>query len=141
MITREQYFGWKLQHPDATRARIDNSTELLMMVNGLLEHAKVNGGYTELIDPDTGTQISGSRGGAGDGGFRISTATTGATDSKHKQGAAVDVFDPNNQLDSWLTDEILAKFNLYREHPDSTPGWCHVQIIPPNSKRRTYTIK
>jgi hypothetical protein len=111
---------------------------LLQNVNALLREAEDNSAFIEQIDPDTGTGISGARGGTGDGGFRLSTATTGAPNSAHKEARAVDVYDPHNILDDWITDEILERFKLYREHPNSTPGWCHLTTRPPASGNRTF---
>ena len=132
MITIAQYFGTKINHPDATAERIANAGILLKKVNACVDYV-VELGFARQIDPDTGTEISGSRHGAGDGGFRLSTATTGHAKSNHKEGYAVDQYDPINTLDDLLTDEILVKFGLYREHPDSTFGWCHLQDRPPKS--------
>jgi len=137
-ITVSQYFGAKIGHPDATQATVSNAIELLDRVNALLEHAAAGRAYQGCIDPDTGTQISGSPGGKGDGGFRLSTATTGASNSKHKRGQAVDVYDPLGDLDFWLNDAILVSFELYREAPEKTSGWCHLQSVPPGSGKRTF---
>lgn len=133
MITTEQYFKAKPHSAENT----DAATALLEKVNACIEWARL-GGFLSPIDPDTGTQISGSKGGAGDGGFRLPTATTGAASSKHKQAHAVDVYDPGDVLDRILSDEDLERFGLYREHPDDTPGWCHLQDIAPGSGRRTF---
>lgn len=120
--------------PDMQR----NAKVLLSLVNPLLNEAAAKGVYTFDINPNTLTQISGSKGGAGDGGFRASNSTTGAAKSQHKQANAVDVYDPGNKLDKWLTDEILTKFGLYREAAAATPTWCHLQRIAPGSGRRTF---
>lgn len=133
MITLAQYFGEKV-HDGAQQAA---AFILLEKVNALLEWARL-GGYGEDIDPDTGTQISGAKGGSGDGGFRLPTSTTGAANSKHKLAHAVDVFDPHDKLDRMLDDSVLEHFGLYREHPDATPGWCHLQDMAPNSGKRTF---
>ena len=138
MITIEQYFGEKILSADATPERLDNAEELLIRVNGLLAQAYADEGYFNDLDPDTGTQISGSKGGAGDGGFRLQKSKTGAKNSKHKDADAVDVFDSGNVLDDWLTDKILEVHSLYREAPSATPGWCHLQKSSPGSKRRTF---
>lgn len=138
MITVAQYFGPKITHPDATPERVDNTVRLLDKVNALLDTARSLGVYKDWIDPDTSTQISGAKGGSGDGGFRLSTSTTGAPTSTHKQGHGVDVYDPRDRLDFWLTDEILEAHDLYRESPAATPTWVHLQDTPPRSKRRTY---
>ena len=150
MITAEQYFsggkdkfGEKLEHPDATEERQSNARVLLALTNDLLAYAVEQGVYDEAVDEDTGSQISGVQGGAGDGGFRLQKSATGAGKSKHKDGGAIDVFDPVEKLDNWLTDEILLRFKLFREHPSATKGWCHLQIIPPgwwkeDSEKRTF---
>lgn len=124
------YFGEKPHSPQHT----SNAFELFRRVNGLLTELQ----WAYPTDPDTGTPISGSKGGSGDGGFRLTTSITGAASSKHKLACAVDVYDPENKLDEMLTDELLTKFDLYREHPDDTPGWCHLQTLPPGSRRRTF---
>lgn len=133
MIRREEYFQAK-PHSEEQEAA---ARALLDKVNELLDWARL-GGFMGPIDPDTGTQISGSKGGAGDGGFRLSQATTGRPGSKHKSAHAVDVYDPGDVLDRIISDADLERFGLYREHPDDTPGWCHLQDVPPGSGKRTF---
>ena len=144
MITLEQYFGAKPytpMHEDAAR-------ELLSRVDALVGEAVVDGAFNRPVDPDTGTEVSGSKGGAGDGGFRLPTATTGTPSSAHKQAMAVDVFDPANALDRWLDrfegasgeNSKLEEHGLYRETPNATQGWCHLTTRAPRSGRRTYLI-
>lgn len=140
MITITDYFGKKIDHIEVTHEMVANATELLRKVNELLKYAALDGAYKSPIDPDTGTLVSGSKGGAGDGGFRLSDSATGASKSKHKNANAVDVYDPGNAFDAWLTDETLEEFGLYRETPTKTPGWCHLQDVPPGSGNRTYMI-
>lgn len=149
MITREQYFGTK-PHTWEQAEAVD---ALLAKVNGLLAEYREATGGTEDIDPDTGTEISGSKGGSGDGGFRLDTATTGRPGSAHKvlpaedpNGAAVDCSDQRNDFDEWLDtfeygdgdNTLLAQHGLYREHPSATPTWCHLTDRAPGSGRRTY---
>ena len=136
MITLAQYFGNKPHSPDHT----SNADYLLHRVANLEAEAAAAGVKVDHIDPDTGTCISGSRGGAGDGGFRLPTSTTGKGLSSHKEARGVDKYDPLNELDNWLTDEILARHGLYREHPDDTPTWCHLTTRPPNSGKRSFHI-
>lgn len=61
-----------------------------------------------------------------------------AVGGKHESAHAVDVADPLNELDAWLDDEKLASYGLYREHPDATKGWTHLQNVPPGSHNRTF---
>ena len=138
MITLAEYFGPRKTHPEATPAKFAAADELLGRVNALLDRAYNEGIYHEEPDPDTGCCISGSRGGSGDGGFRLSDSPTGRLNSPHKAARAVDVYDPDDFLDQWLSDEILAEFGLYREAPEKTPGWVHFQDRAPGSGRRTF---
>ena len=137
MITESEYFGDKVTHPDCTAERVAAAQELLVRVNALLTRAKLEGAYQDWLDDDTGSQISGAKGGYGDGGFRLQSATTGKPFSSHKQGMAVDVFDPHGKLDEWVTDALLEEFDLYREAPQSTRGWCHLSTKAPGSGHRT----
>lgn len=142
MITLLQYFGDKQHSPEQEAAAFD----LVCRVNALREEAESVGIRCNQIDLDTGTEISGSRGGSGDGGFRLPGAVTGRPKSSHKEAKAVDVFDPDNALDEWLDEydyddgqnAMLEKHGLYRESPKATIGWCHLQTRRPASGRRTY---
>jgi hypothetical protein len=137
MISSEQYFGFKL--PFAPQEHRDNALDLLGKVNALLAYAATLStcGYAWDTDTDTGTCIAGAKGGAGDGGYRLENAKTGTAHSKHKAGNAVDVFDRGNKLDNWLTDEILERFELWRERPEITAGWAHLQRVVTLTGKRT----
>jgi len=89
--------------------------------------------------PNTGTCISGSKGGDGDGGFRAANSKTGGPGSRHRSARAVDVYDPGGSLNKRIDDALLEQFGLYRESPDYTPTWCHLETGGPKSGRRTYT--
>jgi hypothetical protein len=86
------------------------------------------------INPKTNSCISGET----NGGFRLPDCPIGAADSSHKQGQGVDIYDPLNDLDAWITDDILTDFDLYREHPVSTEFWCHLTYRAPHSGHRTF---
>ena len=60
--------------------------------------------------------------------------------SRHLTCQAIDLADPDDRLDAWCLEnlEVLAEIGLWLEHPDATPGWCHVQIVPPPSGRRVF---
>lgn len=147
-ISEIDYFG--KPHTDAQRAA---ATDLLQRVDALTEEAIAEGAYERAVDPDTGCEISGARGGDGDGGFRTPSSATGAPLGAHRilpaddpKGAAVDLFDPQDRLDAWLDgfeapgggNSKLEKHGLYREHPSKTPGWCHLQDVAPASGHRTF---
>ena len=132
-ITLAQYFGDKPHTPEQEA----NAVHLLAHVNAYLADYVADGGVL-TIDPDTGTYISGAKGGNGDGGFRLPNSTTGAPKSKHRSAQAVDVSDQDEALDVWTTDEKLAEHGLYRESPLATITWCHLQNVAPGSGNRTY---
>lgn len=143
MITTPQYFQGKPHGEGHRRAAED----LLVRRNRLRrEWMEATGREACPVDLDTGTEVSGSRGGTGDGGFRLTTASTGRTLSSHKEARGVDDYDPDNAFDTWLDtfetgaghNSKLEEYGLYREHPDSTPGWCHLTTRPPGSGRRTF---
>lgn len=140
-ITTEQYFA-KPHSTDQLMA----AQSLLVRVNALLEEARGAAAWDASADPDTGCQISGSRGGDGDGGFRTPMSRTGAPLSAHREAKAVDVHDDADTLDSWLStfddghggNSKLEQYGLYREAPGSTPGWAHLTTRAPGSGHRTY---
>jgi hypothetical protein len=70
----------------------------------------------------------------------VNEAVGGAKKSNHMIGKAVDIADPGNALDDWImgNTEALASAGLWMEHPDATPGWCHVQTVPPRSGNRVF---
>lgn len=115
-----------------------NAEDLLARVAALLLVAQVAGYYDNWINPHTSSRISGSKNGDGDGGFRTPGSRTGAANSSHRDARAVDVYDPLNRLDEWLTDERLEAVGLYREAPGATPGWCHLTTRAPGSGKRTF---
>lgn len=149
MITQDEYFsdghgGLKEHRPE----HVDAATDLLSKVEALeVDYLASNEGATRDICPNTGSEISGSHAGNGDGGFRLSTTTITATpNSKHRIAHAVDKYDPANERDAWLDtfedgkggNSKLEEYGLYREHPSKTEKWCHLQDMPPGSGRRTF---
>lgn len=130
-ITLEQYFG---RFSDkATTLQHVNADGLLRLVNALLI-AAYDAGIRLPVNPATGSLISGAK----YGGFRLRDCPEGAPDSSHKEARGIDIYDPVGYLDNWLTDDILKSYGLYREHPASTRGWCHLTDRAPRSKNRTF---
>ena len=133
MILLIDYFGKFANHPDLTDERRAHSIILLDRVNSMLDEAFRFD--VDLIDnPHTGTLISGQQ----YGGFRPQDCPQGAPTSSHKEGRGIDIYDPHNALDNWITDARLEQFKLYREKPLATPGWCHLTDRPPKSGRRSF---
>ncbi len=134
MISLQDYFGPYDDHPDATVQRREAADDMLSKVNALLLEAEAAGWYEWLVNPKTGSQVSGTR----NGGFRPHDCPEGSSKSSHKEGRGIDIYDPQNKLDRYLGDEVLEKHGLYRENPDDTPGWCHLSDRAPPSGRRTF---
>lgn len=71
----------------------------------------------------------------------VNAATVGAAvKSKHMSGQAIDLADPEDDLDAWClaNQDKLEEFQLWLESPDATPKWCHLQMVPPKSGRRVF---
>ena len=142
MITLETYFQAK-PHDAEQEIMAD---DLLVRVNALIDEAVAAKAFTHAVCPNTGTEISGSKGGTGDGGFRLPTATTGSARSSHKEAKAIDVYDQKDNLDTYLhrfehgvgANTKLEEHGLYREAPASTPTWCHLTTRAPGSRKRTF---
>lgn len=133
MITLVEFF-----RKPASSSQYEAAEDLLARVAALLILAQATGAYDNWINPHTNSRISGSKDGDGDGGFRSPGTRTGAANSSHRDARAVDVYDPLNRLDDWLTDATLERVGLYREAPGATPGWCHLQTRAPGSGKRTF---
>ena len=130
MITYEQYVGHWAQSPDLTSERKVNAVRLLYAVADLQKEME-DDNVIFLCNPKTWSQISGEV----YGGFRPQDCPIGATHSSHKEGLAVDIYDPDNKIDAWcMAHEDRLKFHgIYIEHPDSTPHWSHWTIRAPSS--------
>lgn len=135
MISLAQYIGGHANSKDLTDVRRHNAAVLLNVVNAAIAHMQKKG-VVFKTNPKTETQISGNT----EGGFRPQGTITGKKFSAHKEGMAVDIYDPDNAIDNYITahPEVLDTFNLYREHPSATPRWCHLTTRAPKSGRRTF---
>lgn len=138
MITVEEYFGpWK-DHPDATEERRQNAILLLHACSALEYFARRDG--IEFPDnPHTGSGVSGKT----YGGFRPQDCPQGAPQSSHKEGLAVDRYDPEDLIDKWCMAHseaggLLESCGIYIEHPSATPGWSHWSTRRPKSGKRVF---
>lgn len=71
----------------------------------------------------------------------INAATPNAAlHSKHMTCEACDLSDPDGDLDEWALEhpEVLQEIGLWQEHPASTKGWAHFQVVPPKSGNRCF---
>ena len=138
MITIEQYFGDFNDSPDATNARWDNATRLLSAC-ALLEELAVADGVVFPDNPITGSGVSGQH----FGGFRPQDCPIGSPHSAHKEGLAVDRYDPHDDIDEWCRKNKepggkLEQCGIYIEAVISTPKWSHWQIRRPGSGNREF---
>lgn len=136
MITYEQYVGKWSKSPDLTPERVKNIKDnLLPKVEALFIHL-VLAGVDFKTNPTTVSQVSGQT----YGGFRPQDCPQGAPHSSHKEGLAVDIYDPLNQIDNYLLahPELLEEFGIYIEHPNSTSHWSHWSVRAPRSGRHIF---
>lgn len=113
-----------------------NALVTVEAANKMLVLAKAVGVSLES-NPRTGSIVS--------SGWRpasVNEATPGAAvRSKHIRCEAIDLYDPDGELDEWAmaaADVALRDLGLWLEHPSATKGWCHVQTVPPRSGRRVF---
>lgn len=130
MITLDQYVGPHADSEDWTPERQSNATKLLWACSQLELEMAADG--VEFPDnPATGSGVSGQT----FGGFRPQSCPEGAPHSAHKEGLAVDRYDPAGEIDNWLLahQDSLNRHGIYIEHPDSTHHWSHWSTRAPGS--------
>jgi hypothetical protein len=139
MITVDDYFmGRREQYPLALTPAIEREAHRTVgLVNAMLARALASGLHA-VQHPITRTPVS--------SGWRppVLNATTpnAAPNSKHMTGHAIDLYDPDGDIDDWLISDagqaVLAELGLWMEHPSATKGWAHLQTVPPRSQRRVF---
>lgn len=139
MITLTDYLmGRREQYPLAYSPDIEREAlRTIELVKPLLVAAQEAGVSLER-SPRTGSLVS--------SGWRppaVNASTpNAAVRSLHMTGRAVDIYDPDGDLDEWLlTDEgqaMLQRLGLWLEHPAATKGWSHLQTVPPRSGKRVF---
>lgn len=134
-ITITEYIGPHADCPDWTTERRINAELLLARCADLQAEMEADGIVFE-INPSTGCNV----GGQTMGGFRPQMCSVGAPNSAHKQGMAVDRYDPHGHIDDWLLEhqDALERHGIYIEHPSATTGWSHWSIKPPASGRHVF---
>jgi hypothetical protein len=129
IITSEDYFGKQSRIVKPTDDVIANADVLIARVNILLvEVYEVNG-----INPD------GINSGWRSANYNAMVPGA-AVNSKHITGQAIDLSDPEGELDEFLykNQGFLVENSLWLEHPAATKGWTHLQSIPPRSGNRVF---
>jgi hypothetical protein len=126
MITPAQYFmGRDGEHARELTEQLARNAELtIARANALLAHACIECAVSSGWRPAA-----------------INAAVANASPrSRHLTCEAIDLVDPHDALDAWCMQhlEVLEAIGLWLEHPAATPGWCHVQTVPPRSGRRVF---
>lgn len=127
MLTLEDLLTSSGRYPDRANspernAQVDYNLEVLLnRVNGLLIRLGRNPKVSSGFRPSASNALAG-----------------GAPKSGHLFGKAVDLVDTDGTLDELITDELLTEFDLWREDPAKTVGWCHLDITP--RKNRTFYV-
>lgn len=139
MITLTDFWmGRDATHATAMTPLIEKEAALIVgLANQLSTYAKA-AGVRLVANPRTGSLVS--------SGWRppaINAGTPGAApNSKHMTAQAIDLYDPEGELDEWLITSagqiVLQDLGLWLEHPSATKGWCHLQSVPPRSKNRVF---
>lgn len=129
MISLDAYFG---QHPgDAPSAATKaNALSLIARVNTLLIGLppEIECAHKPIVN-------SGWR-----PAWFNATVPGAAPKSKHITGEAIDLADPEGELDEFLFrhPQRLIDHDLWLEHPSSTRRWTHLQSVPPRSGNRIF---
>lgn len=139
MISLQDYWmGRDREFPMAMSPDLEKNAALMVeLANKLLVIAH-SAGITLPTNPRTGSVVS--------SGWRPASVNANtpnaAPNSKHMTGHAIDLYDPDGDLDEWLMtadgQKTLADIGLWMEHPSATKTWCHVQSIPPRSRNRVF---
>jgi uncharacterized protein YcbK (DUF882 family) len=129
MISRDEILKGKVCPPELEA----NLAELLVKIN------KVRAAYNLPLTVTSGFRDKNDQ-------IRIYNAK-GITDeaqmhmsSKHFFCQAVDIFDPNKELQKWTKDNLalIEEIGLWMEDFGSTSDWLHYQIVAPKSGNRFF---
>ena len=139
VIRIEDYWmGRDVLYPTAMSPAIENEAyRTVELANKLLETAGLHG----VILPDHPTNHS-----PVSSGWRPpqvnSNTPNAAPNSKHMLGKAIDLYDPDGDLDNWLMTDFgiacLEALGLWIEHPACTKSYTHIQTVPPGSNKRVF---
>jgi hypothetical protein len=113
LLTSSGKYPQRLTSNELTPEKLKNAAELLRDVNAFLEELgvtvakKVSSGFRTLA---------------------ANSAVSTAKKSYHLQCLAIDIEDADGSLDKIVSSrpDLLRKYNLWQENPDSTPSWAHL---------------
>ncbi|HUM41562.1 MAG TPA: D-Ala-D-Ala carboxypeptidase family metallohydrolase [Fervidobacterium sp.] len=132
MITMQELLK-DAKFEDQSQEIQDNLVELLVRIN------KVRAAYGKPMNVTSGLRSMADH-------LRI-YAQKGITDqskipmqSNHLYGRAVDISDPNRELQAWVLKNVklMEEIGLWMEDFGATPNWLHFQINPPKSGNRFF---
>jgi hypothetical protein len=132
LITESEILG-KVKKEDMPQEHQDNLEVLLERINAVryawAKSMKVTSGYRSMADH---LRIYAAKG--------ITDQSKIPMKSNHLKCAAVDISDPNKDLQKWCTENVdkLEEIGLWMEAFTATPNWCHFQIYPPKSGNRFF---
>ena len=133
MIRVEDYLGNMTHAEEPSSDVVSNALDLLSRVNVLLSRV------TDL-EPD----LEAASEPVINSGWRPesynATVPGAARKSLHITGEAIDLADPEGELDEFLFDNphLLVETGLWCEHPSSTRRWTHLQARAPRSGNRFF---
>lgn len=115
LITREEVLMGRDKEYPLSEAQAVNLSKLLKALN------KFRNTYGKPM-----VVTSGYRPGS------YNTRAGGAPNSAHLSCEACDFADTDGTLDQYCLDnqQVLIDCGLWQEHPDSTPGWIHIDTRP-----------
>lgn len=132
----DYWMGRDLKYPLSMSTEIAaNAARTVEIANKLLVLAKASGVRLQS-SPITHSIVA--------SGWRppmLNANTPGAApNSRHITGQAIDIYDPDGDIDEWLfgNQQPLVDLGVWAEHPGATKGWSHWQIVPPRSGRRFF---
>jgi hypothetical protein len=138
-ITLENYVkSYDHLYPDEYNVGVRTCAEMTVKkVNSVLAVLEAEGVRLEA-NPKTGSIVS--------SGWRpqaVNSNVKGAAiRSKHITGQACDLYDPEGDIDTYLSSDaglrVLTSAGLWLEHPAATKGWSHLQTVPPRSGNRIF---
>jgi hypothetical protein len=138
-ITLTDYLmGRDAVYPEACTPEVRaNAEKTVKLVNSLLAVMEAEGMQFEAHPVNQSLVSSGWR------PPQINRQVKGAAPkSKHMTGEAVDLYDPEGDIDNFLMSgqgqRVLASLGLYIEHPSATKSWSHIQIVSPRSGNRVF---
>lgn len=113
-VSREEILMGRISYDDLSQDMKDNLDRLVIAVN------VVRTAYNKPMYVSSGYRSP----------QQNAALPNSAKRSLHMSCAACDFKDPDGELDKWClaNQDLLEKAGLWQESPESTPGWCHLDV-------------